>query len=187
MDRLKTSTLITVFLLTITAFTSFSAKASLLIEPHIGYNVTGNADYSPDKTKYNGPQYGGRLGVQFVGLMTGLDYTHSTFTHKTTAGNIGEADQKRDQIGVFAGYNFPILLRFWGGYYFSDKITQTSGATYWAKGSGTEFGLGFTGLPFLSINAQYRTSTYDKDVNGTLNPKWKTKEVVLGISIPLTI
>lgn len=184
MIRLKTSSLITALLLTIA---SVSAEASLLIEPHIGYNITGKADYSLDKTKYNGPQYGARLGVQFVGLMTGLDYTHSTFTYKTTAGDIGETDQKRDQIGVFAGYNLPILLRAWAGYIFSDKRTQTSGGTYWTKGSGTEFGLGFTGLPFLSINLQYRMSKYDEDSAGVLNPEWETKEIVLGISAPLTL
>lgn len=186
MGHVKNS-LLTLGIVAITALTSFSAKASLLIEPHLGYNIYGNADYGTTTTKYNGAQYGARLGFQQLGLMAGLDYTHSAFTYKMTIPGFSEfsQDQKRDQIGIFAGYNFPILLRAWVGYYFSDK-TKAADSTF-LKGSGTELGLGFTGLPFLSINLQYRMSTYDEDEEGTLSPELDTKEIVLGISAPFTL
>lgn len=186
MGHVKNS-LLTLGIVAITALTSFSAKASLLIEPHLGFNIHGNADYGTETTKYNGAQYGARLGFQQLGLMAGLDFTHSAFTYKTTSPGVAEVsqDQKRDQIGIFAGYNFPILLRAWVGYYFSDKTTASDNT--FSKGSGTELGLGFTGLPFLSINLQYRMSTYDESQAGAINPEFDTKEIVLGISAPFTL
>lgn len=193
MGRVKNS-LLTLGIVAIAALTSFSAKASLLIEPHFGYNLHGSADVDVVTIKYNGTQYGARLGVQSFGFMGGLDYTHSTFTSKASVPTFGdfEADQKRDQLGVFVGYKFPILVRAWVGYYFSDKTTQTNDGTFgakgdWMKGNGTEIGVGFTGLPFLSINLQYRMSTYDKADDGAMDPKFKTKEIVLGISAPFTL
>ncbi|MGZ3789500.1 MAG: hypothetical protein ACXVLQ_13310 [Bacteriovorax sp.] len=188
------NSLIALGVLAIATLTSVTASASLLIEPHLGYNVYGNADYRTALIKYNGPQYGARLGGQVLGFMAGLDYTHSTFTYKTTTPTFsgGEDEKKRDQIGVFVGYNLPLLFRAWFGYYFSDKVTQTKDGTYrsngdWDKGHGTEIGVGFTGLPFLSLNLQYRMSTYDTKNTGTLNPSADTKEIVLGVSAPFTL
>lgn len=201
MKQLKIA-LIAISAIAIAALTAVTANASLLIEPHLGYNVYGNADYSATssgipidaKTKYNGPQYGARLGVQYFGLMGGLDYTHSSFTHKTTITSpavpgysaTANADKKRDQFGLFVGYKFPVFVRAWFGYYFSDKL-KNSDTAYWEKGNGTELGIGFTGIPFLSINLQYRTSSYDKDIDGALSPNHKTSEFVLGVSAPFTL
>lgn len=185
MGKIKKS-LIALGVLALAALTSVTASASLLIEPHVGYNLYGNADYSSITTKYNGAQYGARLGGQFLGLMGGFDFTHSAYTAKSTsASGSSSNDVKRDQFGIFAGYNLPILLRAWVGYYFSDK---SSGAnSTWDKGHGTELGLGFTGLPFLSFNLEYRMSTYDKSNAGALSPEFKTKEIVLGVSAPFTL
>lgn len=175
-------------MLAIFSLTSYSANASLLIEPHLGYNVTGDADYETNETKYNGPQYGARLGVQSLGFMGGLDYTHSSFTYKTTGA--ADSKQKRDQLGLFVGYNFPVLVRAWVGYYFSDKTKDDDGSS--TEGHGTEVGLGFTGLPFLSINLQYRMSTHDTGTSrsgaeAAINPEFETSEIVLGVSLPLNI
>lgn len=169
------------------------AKASLLIEPHIGYILAGNADYNGADVSYNGPEYGARLGGQWLGFMAGLDYAHSTFTAKLTSTLVnGEIDKKRDNIGVFAGYNLPILLRGWVTYYFSSKTsnTQTNSlgtSGQFTKGSGTELGLGFTGLPFLSINLVYRMSTQDENQSGALTPEMETKEIMIGVSAPFTL
>lgn len=188
-----------IFLRTFIAFAIFtlitlSTQAGVLIEPHFGYVLSGNADRGTDKTKFNGPEYGARLGAQKYGLMGGLDYTHSSFTYKTTAGSIGNDDKKHDQVGAFIGYKFPILVRIWGTYYFYDKTTQTANGAnensgYWTKGHGSELGVGYTGLPFLSVNLQYRQTNHDTQsgTNSSLNPTWKTSEVVLGISIPLNL
>lgn len=168
-----------------------SAYGGILIEPHWGYNLVGKVDGLSNTTKYNGNQYGARLGAQKFGLMGGLDYTHSTFTYKTVA-PVESDDKSRDQLGVFVGYKFPILLRFWGEYNFFDKTKQSANGSnhasgYYTKGHGTALGVGFTGLPFLSVNLEYKTSSYNDSSAGALNPKQSTREVVLGVSIPINL
>jgi len=153
----------------------------------------GNADYNGADVSYHGPEYGARLGGQWLGFMAGLDYAHSTFTTKATAlGTSVEVDKKRDLLGVFVGYNLPIMFRAWATYYFSGKTTNTEtvGTNLngnYTKGNGTEIGVGFTGLPFLSINLQYRMSTQDETQSGALNPELKTKEFLIGVSAPFTL
>jgi hypothetical protein len=168
---------------------SFQSRASLLIEPHVAYQFAGKVENSSPESTFSGTQYGARLGLQTFGLMGGLDYTRSSVTIKT----VGSADDKsdRDQIGVFIGYKFPILLRAWGSYYFNDKNTYSNND--YASGSGTEIGIGFTGLPFISVNLTYRTSSYDTaydastGIKGTLSPSTKANEIALGVSLPLNL
>lgn len=185
---------------------STGANAALLIEPHIGYNVSGSGDTAIDdanmEVDYSGLQYGLRAGWQYLGFMVGLDYTtsnpeiESTFTVPAVPGfsQTVKNDFKKKEIGVFAGYNLPILLRAWAGYYFdveakseneSDLIE--SGAKM--SGSGMELGVGFTGLPFVSLNLVYRNTSFDefKDSEGTDKIKLNASEIVLGASIPFTL
>jgi hypothetical protein len=189
-------------ILAVAIFTSVSANAKLLLEPHLGFNVHGAGAKGTDAVTYNGSQYGARVGFQSLGFMGGLDYTHSTYTNTTKpiSGTSESDDKKRDEFGVFAGYKFPILLRAWVGYNFLAKETQTalsasSGKRVgdYNKGHSTELGVGFTGLPFVSINLSYKmlsyNTGYDSASNKTqaLNPKYEPKEIVLGISIPLNL
>jgi hypothetical protein len=182
---------------------SLQSKASLLIEPHVAYGMLGTSDYTllgqTLKITYSGPQYGARLGFQTFGLMGGVDYTRSSLKFKTEIlGTTTESDDNRDQVGVFVGYKFPILLRVWGGYYFTDKVTSATSNSQshngdYTSGTGTELGVGFTGLPFLSVNLMYRTSSYDTNYNAatgaktTISPAMKTKEIALGFSLPLNL
>jgi hypothetical protein len=163
---------------------SLQTSASILIEPHVAYQFAGKNDDAVPPTTFSGSQYGARLGMQTFGLMAGADYTRSNLTIKQTG--VADKDSHRDQIGAFVGYKFPILLRVWGTYYFSDKVTAPSND--YVSGSGTELGIGFTGLPFLSVNLMYKTSNYDSysisGTKGTLSPKEKTSEIALGVSIP---
>lgn len=170
-----------------------SAYGGVLIEPHWGYNLIGKVEDGTSNTiKYNGNQYGARFGLQSFGFMGGLDYTHSTFVYKTAVVPAESDEKSRDQIGIFVGYKFPILLRFWGEYNFFDKTKQAANGSnhssgYYTKGHGSTVGVGYTGLPFLSVNLEYKTSSYDQSSTGALNPKLTTREVVLGVSIPINL
>jgi hypothetical protein len=172
-------------------FTSI-ASAGLLIEPQVGYvlsnkftgtnaltgTASGNGDY-----KTNGPEYGARLGFQFVGLMTGLNYSHVSGTAKNSSGTSG--DYKANNVGLFVGFNAPILVRGWIAYNFSSKADIGSGT---AKGKSTEFGVGFTGLPFLSVNAIYRMYDFDDvTAGGKTYTGFKPNEVELAVSAPFNL
>jgi hypothetical protein len=184
MVNVKNSLLVIAF----TLITSTAANAGVLIEPHLGVALHGNADYGSSTTSYNGGQYGLRLGGEYLGFMAGMDYTHSSFTYKTTssAGAVSNTDKSRSQLGLFGGYKFPILVRAWAGYYFTDKTSDRTGSNF-EKGHGTELGVGFTGLPFLSVNLMYRMSSYDTNNAGDFSPSHDSKEVVLGVSIPFVL
>lgn len=177
--------------------TATTANASILIEPHVGYVASGgDSSFSGADYSYTGPQYGARLGLKHLGLMGGFAYTHSTFSNKKTALGISlTAKQKQDEMGVFVGYNAPILIRAWLGYFFSTKNTYTdnghgaNGLFY--KGNTTEIGLGFTPLPLLSLNVSYRMLSFDKvgagGIEATLSEKYEPKEIVVGVSLPFSI
>lgn len=163
-----------------------TASAALLLEPHLGFNLGSTGDGE----SYNGAQYGMRLGYQQLGFMAGLDFTRSAFDQEMTYNGV-TADQKmeRNEWGVFAGYNFPILVRAWAAYYFANTTKNTSASTEYT-GSTTELGVGFTALPFLSVNLMYRMINLDefKASNGAKSAQdTSTQEYVIGVSLPLTL
>jgi hypothetical protein len=191
---------------------SNTVSAGLLVEPQLGYNLIGKvSDLSFTSTspaqvynlssKYNALQYGARLGYQLLGVMGGLSYNHSAYTSTRTftcvsgcSSSTDEMKYKRDDLGIFAGYNAPILLRAWVAYSFSVKQTNTV-TNSWDKGTATELGVGFTGFPFLSLNLIYKmlsyTSAYDAatGVTGvyTQNPTRKANELIMAVSAPFNL
>jgi hypothetical protein len=180
------------FLLSFTTFIfAEKTQASLLIEPHLAYNLSGSGDAAAEVYDYSGPQYGLRLGFQYLGLMSGLDFTKSIYTLETkTLGTSSKADYDRNEFGVFLGYNLPVLLRVWGAYYFSGEAKNKQSGNK-ILGNSTELGIGFTGIPFLSLNLMYRMINNEKQViNGrtsAMAPKQDLNEFVLGLSIPLNL
>lgn len=194
------NSLIALATIAIATLTSVAASAGLLVEPHLGYNLHSSTKKGTDTISSNGAQYGARLGVQHLGIMGGLDYTHSNYTAETkpTSGASDKDEKKRDELGLFVGYKFPVMVRAWVGYNFLAKESQktlgpTSGTKVgeYYKGHSTEIGVGFTGLPFVSINLSYKMLSYNKQndtvTTTALNPKFEPKEVILGVSIPLNL
>ena len=182
---------------------SSQAQASFLVEPHLGFNLKGSGESTSggikDEYDYNGTQYGLRLGGQYLGFMAGLDYTASNPEFETKSAGVTSNDKlKVSEVGLFVGYNLPILLRAWGAYYFSSKgEDDNSGGAYAAgtefKGSTKELGVGFTGLPFVSLNLMYRNRVWDEVSGGGVTVKLNgdeevsTHEFVVGVSLPLTL
>lgn len=166
-----------------------NAKADVLIEPYIGYHLDGKL--GEDEAKFSGTGIGGRIGYQNLGFMLGLNLQR---------GNLEIDEKGYDEFelttyGAFIGYNLPILLRFWGEYIVGGSGTaKTSvGDIDLEKMGGYRLGVGFTGLPFVSINLEMSqvvsgeqklpagmggsTSKEDADINSYL----------LSISLPITL
>jgi hypothetical protein len=189
-----------IFIFFITTFSSI-VSASVLIEPHLSYAVVGDGDYNGSDNSYTGLGYGSRLGLKYHGFMMGGDYSASSLSYSeksTTASRSINYD--RSQIGAFVGFRFPLFLRIWYTYYLGDKLTYKTTLSGWStsgdyqKGTGDELGIGFTNLPFVSINFLYRHSTYKKYSSATatvgeqdLSPIHKTTEYALGFSIPFSL
>jgi hypothetical protein len=204
-NKVRTTLLVTLFTLVF----STASQASLLIEPFLGYSMmdVDQATTPARKGEANGLGYGARLGAQFMGLMGGFQYDSAMSAElESTNGLVTTKDDlKRTHMGVFVGYNLPIMFRFWGTYFFNSEVEgedseNSNGgvnyidATETLSGSGYGLGLGWTGLPFLSINLEYRKFEYDEeeDTNSTpttsnIDPKIETSEIMISVSFPFTI
>ena len=190
-------------LLLITSLFAFNASASLLIEPVIGYNLgikgkihegtaSGGGTVAEDKFSGGGGLgYGGRLGYQKLGFQVGLDYLNSAINPDDKAFK-GAIDI--NEYAAFVGFEFPILFRVYGGYIFSaDGVGKLKGPPdeklTLKDGTGFKAGVGFTLLPFLDINFEYRRTTFGKWQSGStkIDGDVDYSAYMIGLSLPFTI
>jgi hypothetical protein len=173
---------------------SFQSQAALLIEPVVGYSFgKSNADLEvPSDPAQNdsasesarGTSYGGRLGYQNFGFQLGVDYLASNM-------KIDGDAFKTSEFGGFVGYEFPILLRVYAGYIFSGTGTL-SGDDDDIKlkgGTGPKVGVGFTLLPFLDFNIEYRSIKYEEKEfeSGAALLNLDYNAIMVGFSLPFTL
>tara|TARA_B100000925_G_scaffold291678_1_gene280713 strand:+ start:1454 stop:1999 length:546 start_codon:yes stop_codon:yes gene_type:complete len=163
-----------------------SAKADLLLEPYIGYSINQQEQDTALGTQeftQTGSIMGARVGWQSFGLMLGAEYGYApTLTSELTLAKLGgaegtEVEYSGTYMGAFVGYDFPILVRAWATYFFDVTYSPETGSDLTA--TGTSFGVGFTGLPFVSLNAEYRILSYEDSA-------YDSTEVFLSASLPLT-
>lgn len=181
------------FLLILCFFMIKPASAGLLVEPVAGYSFS-----KADDEKANGGSIGGRLGYQKFGFQLGLDYLRSSV-------DVDAKEYKNDfvfnEYAGFVGFEFPVLLRVYAGYIFqatgTSKVNTDLGLgggaqdykVEYDKGSGTKFGIGFTGLPFVDINFEYRKGTLKSGKLGTfdLTDDLDYSAYMVGISLPFVL
>lgn len=200
-----TKNFLLLFFLSIFVFAG-TAKAGILIEPYLGFSLAGSGDTTFGTSKYDHsystPTIGGRLGYSMLGFMGGIDYSMQSFDLESEVGSTTFKDGvSKNQLGIFVGYNLPILLRVWGTYYLSSKVEGDDANTAsnfidsryeFSDGGGYALGAGFTGLPFVSVNLEYRTIEYDKaELSGAnitnYNEKMDLSEILLSVSLPLDL
>ena len=171
------------------------AQAGIHLEPYLGYEISSTFTYKADSTleyESNSIELGGRVGYELLGLSFGLDYnfTPTSFDIDRTKPSkaSGNVDYKKNNLGAFLGFELP-MVRIWGSYYFSSNINYdkdrdtVSGGDVTGdelSGSGYGIGAGFTGLPFISINLEYRNSTYNEYFDKSANSTTKTKDTTSG-------
>ena len=182
-----------------------TAQADLLIEPYLEYEFSSTFEL---KTK-GGSDVGGKTTGVVPGLRLGyktplmlwfaLDYSMmSGGSHKeNNDGGSGKMDRTNAYIDV--GIDFPILLRGWVGYgvlnkaKYKDDNSGTDGTTF-QGGSNFKIGLGFTGLPFVSVNlehymhspSEYDTGSTTKSTSDTYSSA-KESGTMLTVSIPFNL
>lgn len=159
-----------------------ASQAGIMIEPYLGYEM-GKMKSTGDVGTFNGSQLGLRLAYSApVFFWAGLDAT--TGVSGTLKPDVGaNEDGKRTTVSGVVGVDFPILLRAWVGYSFLDEIKMETTGKY--KGSGTKIGVGFTGLPFLSINFEYLNEKFTEVDGFTLSEDLKNDSYIVSISLPL--
>ena len=160
------------------------SRASVLIEPYLGYG-TGSHAIANQSDSMSGAVFGARLGLNYFGLMGGLGYMTGSWSDSATSKNtIVPSD-----FGIFVGYNFPVLLRVYGTYGFSSARKYSNSGTSGSgnfTGSDVKLGIGFSVLPLLSINLEYIAGTFTKQDGNSLNSNLTDKMYALTVSLPLT-
>lgn len=178
------------------------AQAFIYIEPVVGYNIKGMVKQDPNiEYEYDGLLYGGKIGAHFSGVFLGGLYEKSPFQLVQTKPSYylpaDETKQNRENtyIGAFVGVNLPVMFRFWASYFISAKseVAKDPNKGDVVSGSGYSLGVGFTGMPFVSFNAEYRLFSlgkfFDKSAasNTTLTYPLKVNEILISVSLPLKL
>lgn len=153
---------------------SLNANA-FIFEPFVSYESGENED-NEDVT---GTAFGLRLGGSTLGFIYGLEYQTGSVTVDSTP----EVDLDFTDMGLFAGYEFPILIRAYATYYISHKADQ--GANELEGSGGMKLGVGYTGLPFIAINFEKMTRTYDERDGVALSTDSETDSYMISVSLPL--
>ncbi|MNL14220.1 hypothetical protein D3C87_1351510 [compost metagenome] len=159
-------------------FTSTS-HADLMVEPYIGYEM-GSGSLGSDDFKVTSTDLGLRLGYH-SGLMFwgALDYTMGSGTIDPDTGD--DQDGKRSTLAAVIGVDLPILLRAWVGYGFTNEMKLDSDTL---KGKATKIGVGFTALPFVSLNLEVISDEWDETSSGG-DPDAKNTSYLVSVSLPL--
>lgn len=179
-----------VFLLMNLFVFSSQSQAGILLEPFLGYAIGSAEDASSPSTDYSykAPTFGARVGYQQLGLMLGAEYSTASLDMDYEVSGLSGSftGNTKSQLGLFVGYNLPIMFRAWGTYYVSPTFEYSSGTEL--SGSGYGLGLGFTGLPLVSLNLEYRSYTYDEATSGSSTGSiadYTISEILLSVSLPL--
>lgn len=177
---------ILLFLISLTFLSS--ANAGFYINPGIAISVSGDADGTDVDNNYMLGQV--QLGWSTLGLSFGADY-EMTLTDVELEATPTNNEFSANNLGVFVGYQFPILFRIYAAYMISGKIEGQNNTLELADMSGTKIGLGFTGLPFVSINLEMRKFTYDEaslgGVVASTSYDGGYDNITLGVSFPFSL
>lgn len=169
------------------------ASAGVLIEPVVGYNM---GDFKTDSAgssteDFSGASYGGRLGYQNLGFQLGIDYLKSNLS----VDDKDYSNLETSEWAGFVGFEFPVLLRVYAGYIFSatgeTKIDTgpTKEKVDLKDGTGMKLGVGFTVLPFLDINLEYRKGKFGEYKMGGVKSDDDTDydTYMVGVSLPFVL
>jgi len=165
-------------------FFGFSANAGVYVDPYLSYVMSGSYERGTTDEDVSGMFLGARIGYGMLGLAFGVEYMISD----GEVDMAGTNDLSHGSLGVFAAYELPILLRVYGTYFFDDSVEYDSGtSTSDFTGTGLKLGVGYTGLPFVSINFEHYVATYDEADGNALTNDVDYTVTMIGVSIPLSL
>ncbi|GIL17869.1 MAG: hypothetical protein BroJett040_16200 [Oligoflexia bacterium] len=165
---------------------STQAQAAFHIDPFLGYE-TGKFKSATSESDLSGTGFGARIGYSILGFSMGGEYYGASLKAKGTNG-AADTDLTDTDMGVFVGYQFPVLVRAYLTYYASSSAKIT-GAEFTGSG-GTKIGIGYSGLPFVTINLESIARKYNKvkpDGFPSVDSTNESNTTVLSISVPFNI
>lgn len=166
---------------------SFQVRAGFLLEPFAGMQVNSSGELDGSEFDLTGNTVGTRLGFQNLGFMVGLDGRRMSWNLETDTTDV---DYTFTQLGLFAGYDFPMMLRLWANYVFSlEGINDDDTDLILKDGSGLVFGVGYKVIPFVSLNLEVSNLTTKKFDNGVSEVDYDGDytSYLLSVSFPLSL
>jgi hypothetical protein len=190
----------------------YQTQAGIMLEPYLGIALNGKGDLTqkdstgtvstPYDLKVNSLSYGARVGFSnLLGLVYGIEYSlqperEFEITHSNSAFDFN-FDGESTHLGLFLGLYIPFIkLRV--SYFAKSTLKINKDSTPLATlASGTEFegnglgiGAGVSIFPFVALNLDYRSFSYDEATpypNSADPNKFDAsyKEILLSLSVPL--
>lgn len=165
-------------LLMFSAFSVGSAAQALVVEPYYTHYISGEDGAG---NEMSGNEIGLRLGYDFTSFTFGLDYV---------ATGKSEYDDSPGELtpsgyGVYAAFDFPILVRAYASYMINYQYENDSGKYL---GNGSKIGIQYTGLPYLAIGletAKYEFDEFEADSGTTSDSNASNDYTGFTISVPL--
>lgn len=175
---MKNALILVVLILSV--FSMKKADAGILLEPYFGIHpFSSEFSSGSNSNDISGTAFGARAGWQTLGLMFGGNYKTGSFKNDDNGSDV----DSYTHTGVFIGYNFPIMIRFWAEYILSSNV-EFEGGTELEKGTGTTFGFGYTGFPFVSINLEMtKVDGYENAATGN-DSNIEVSTTMLSLSFP---
>ena len=179
-------TLVLLFCLLLT----LPAKSALFLEPYLGLGMATSGDIEGPEATFEGLSINPGLKIGTTTMFTfvsfGAEFSYQDSTAEARPSG-RELDLTRTDFSAFALFEFPILFRIFGKYIVGSSMTI--GNTDMIDPDGYGLGVGYTGLPFLSLNLEYRTISWKKIKNNDVesNANGEITEIILSLSFPLKI
>jgi hypothetical protein len=173
-------------------FVALPAKAGLLIEPYVSYDMgklTYKSGGSTDELDFSGVGFGARFAYTLPMLMLGVDYT--TASGKFKEGS-AEVDGGRSGLFAIVGARIP-FFRAWVGYGFMNDATWKTTPEVKLLGTALKVGGSYTGLPLVALNAEYIMSNYTRARVGSVEADLasgddaKMNTLLFSLSVPFNL
>jgi hypothetical protein len=154
------------------------AHAGFMIEPFLGYEM-GTAKGTSSSHDLKGLSYGARLGYSVTMFSFGAEYGGGKLELDTNpTDHLANTD-----LGAFVAVDFPVMIRAFATYMLKAEAKEDDGTKL--TGKGFRIGVGYTGFPFISINLEHISKTYDEADGHALSADFKTDTNMLSVSVPL--
>lgn len=169
--------------LALAAIVAFSFAAvpanAFMIEPFIGLE-SGDYDDGSTTSDFANQNLGLRIGGDTLGFMYGFEYQQGSGTVEPSG--LADIDVDTTDMGLYVGYELPIMLRAYLTYYFSHKA-EIAGQSDMEGDGGMKLGVSYTGLPFIVINFEKMTRSFDEQGPATIDRE--SDAFMVGVGLPL--
>ena len=172
-------------------FITLPAISGIFVEPYIGAgkSISDNIRIQREGTSFDSFFINPGLKIGTTRLLrlvsAGVELSHQSSSAESPSQ--GELDLTRMDYGIFAGIDLPVLFRFFGKFIFDSDMKI--GNAEIVDPSGYGLGVGYKGMPFLSLNLEYRNISWNKTIidDTESNNDGDISEIILTLSLPLKL